>query len=83
MLIFDHQLFSNKTLLFVRVLRTRKQSGVSRIWKVCKEHAQVSAVNMHSQNSVRHTKQPMKGWFYWSQVQIINKNLQVLRYNFI
>ena len=36
-----------------RVLRTRKQSEVRRILKVCKKRAHVSAVNTCSQISVR------------------------------
>ena len=36
-----------------RVLQTRKQSGVRRILKVCKESVRVSAVNTLSQDSVR------------------------------
>ena len=34
-------------------MRTRKQSGTRRIFKVCKEHACVSTVNTCSQNSVK------------------------------
>ena len=38
-----------------RVMRTRKQSGVRRILKVCKERVRVSEVNTHSQISVTNT----------------------------
>ena len=39
-----------------RVLRTRKQSGMGWIVKVCKERVRVSAVNTRSQNFVRNNK---------------------------
>ena len=46
----------SSTIIPDQVLWTHKQSGVCRIIKVCKcgkEHARMSAVNRHSQNSVR------------------------------
>ena len=39
-----------------RVMRTRKQSGMRRILKVCKERARVCAVNTRSQNSVTNNR---------------------------
>ena len=43
----------NGIIITDQVLRTRKQSGVRQILKVCKERTRVSAVNTRSQNSVR------------------------------
>ena len=39
---------------------TRKQSGVHQILKVYKEHVRVSAVNTHTQNSVRNNSMFIK-----------------------
>ena len=50
-----------------RVLRTRKQSGVRRILKVCNEYAGVSAMNKRLQNSVRHNSTNFL-YFVWKFV---------------
>ena len=51
--------FSMYTIIADRVMRTRKQSGVRRILRVCKERVRVSAVNTRSQNSVRNNRAPV------------------------
>ena len=48
-----HTFYELCSIIPDRILRTRKQSGVRRILKVCKERARVSTVKTHSQNSVK------------------------------
>ena len=52
-LIKIHYLYTIIKIIPGRVVRTRKQSGVHRTLKVCKERARMSAVNTRSQYSVR------------------------------